>query len=251
MPNIYNGPYPGNDRNDYVTFTGLPIVQEAIAAASIGVVTVNHTNMWYIDGRYFEQYNTVATSVVAPAMGAVANGGLNIATLTAANSKEIEITQGNNAAIKNSFVAGTSAAFFVRATFRIPTLANATEVSVGFRKVQAYTAAPLSTYTDYAIIGVSGTAGHIKTQTGIASSYVVTDTTNIATANQNFSVQVNVAANGAVTYLFGDNNGLLIAPTTVVGATMGAVTMIPWIHCTMAAGANGEVDLVNYSCGLL
>src|SRR5271154_932568 len=98
MPNIYNGPYPGNDRNDYVTFTGLPIVQEAIAAASIGVVTVNHTNMWYIDGRYFEQYNTVATSVVAPAMGAVANGGLNIATLTAANSKEIEITQGNNAA---------------------------------------------------------------------------------------------------------------------------------------------------------
>ena len=54
MPNTtFNGPYAANERADYVTFTGLPIVQEAIAAASIGVVTVNHTNMWYIDGRYF------------------------------------------------------------------------------------------------------------------------------------------------------------------------------------------------------
>lgn len=251
MPNTYPGPYLGNDRNDYVTFTGLPIVQEALAAASIGVVTVNHTNMWYIDGKYFEQYNTVATSVVAPAMGAVANGGLNIGALTAANAKEIEITQGNNAAIKNSFIAGTSPAFFVRATFRVPTLANATEVSVGFRKVQTYAASPLTTYTDYAIIGISGTTGQIQLQTGIASAFVKTNTTNVATANQNFTVQVNVSSTGAVTYLFGDNNGPLIAPTTVAAATMGAVTMVPWIHSQMAAGANGEVDLVSYSCGLL
>ena len=130
-------------------------------------------------------------------------------------------------------------------------MANATEVSVGFRKVQSYTASPLSTYTDYAIIGVSGTAGHMKTQTGIASAYVVTDTTNVATAAQNFTVQVNVDGSGNVTYLFGDNNGVLIAPTTVVAAQMGAVTMVPWIHSTMAAGANGEVDLISYSCGLL
>lgn len=251
MPNVYTGPNLANDKNDYVTFTGLPIVQEAVAAASIGVVTVNHTNMWYIDGKYFEQYNTVATSVVAPTFGGVANGGLNLGVLTAANSKEIEITQGNNTSIKNSFLAGTSPAFFVRATFRIPTLANVTELSVGFRKQAAYTAAPLSTYTDYAIIGVHLTAGEIYTQTGIASAYVVTDTTNAATAATNFTLQVNVASNGAVTYLWGNNNGVLIAPTTTVGATMGAVTMIPWIHMTMAAGANGEADLVSYACGLL
>jgi hypothetical protein len=251
MPSVYTGPYPGNDRNDYVTFTGLPIVQSATSAASIGVVTVNTTNMWYIDGRYFEQYNTVATSVVAPSMGGVINDGLNVGALIAANSKEVEITQGNNIAIKNCFLAQTSPPFFVRATFRIPTLANLTEVSVGFRKQQAYTASPLTTYTDYAIIGVSGTAGLIQTQTGIASAFVKTSTTNSATAATNFTLQVNVDGSGNVTYLWGNSNGPLIAPTTVVAAQMGAVNMIPWLHFTAAAGANGEVDLVSYACGLL
>lgn len=256
MPSVYPGPFAGNERNDYVNFTGLPIVQEAIAAASIGVVTVNHTNMWYIDGKYFEQYNTVATSVVAPSMGTVANNGLNIGALCNAASKEIEITQGNSSSIKNAFVARTSPAFFVRATFNIKTLADVTELSVGFRKVQTYAASPLSTYTDYAIIGVSGTSGFLKTQTGIASAYVTTDLhaasgTQLATAGTNFTVQVNVDGSGNVTYLWANANGALVIPTGVVAAQMGAVTMIPWIHYTVSAAAADEVDLVSYACGLL
>lgn len=251
MPNTFPGPYLANERNDYVTFTGLPIVQEALAAASIGVVTQGHTNMWYIDGRYFEQFNTVATSVVAPSIGAQSGvAGLNIGALCNAASKEIEITQGNSANIKNAFVAGTSPAFFVRATFNAKTLADVTELSVGFRKVASYTASPLSTYTDYAIIGISGTASKLQTQTGIASAYVKTDTTQTVTAATNFTVQVNVSASGAVTYLWGSGNAVLAQPTTVVGATMGAVTMVPWIHYTVAAAAD-EVDLVSYACGLL
>lgn len=251
MPNVYPGPFSANQRADYVTFTGLPIVQEALAAASIGVVTQGHTNMWYIDGKYFEQFNTVATSVVAPSMGTILNNGLNIGALCNAASKEIEITQGNNAAIKNCFVTGTSPAFFVRATFNINTIVDVTELSVGFRKQAAYTAAPLTTYTDYAIIGVSGTAGHLQTQTGIASAYVKTDTTNVATAATNFTLQVNVDVAGNVTYLWGNANGPLIAPTTVAAAAMGAGSnFIPWIHYTVAAAA-AEVDLVSFACGLL
>jgi hypothetical protein len=252
MPSVYPGPYLGNQRNDYVTFTGLPIVQEAVAAASIGLVTQGHTNMWYIDGRYFEQFNTVATSVVAPALGSKLNDGLNIGALCNAASKEIEITQGNSVSIKNCFVTGTAPAFYVRATFNAKTLADVTELSVGFRKQASYTAAPLSTYTDYAIIGISGTAGKLQTQTGIASAYVVTDTTNTVTAGQNFTVQVNVDASRNVTYLWGDNNGPLIAPTTVVAAQMGAsLNFIPWIHYTVSAAAADECILVSYSCGLL
>jgi hypothetical protein len=251
MPSIYTGPYPLSERNDYVTFTGLPIVQEALAAASIGVVTVNHTNMWYIDGRYFEQYNTVATSVVAPSIGTILNNGLNIGALCNAASKEIEITQGNSAAIKNCFVTRTSPSFFVRATFNINTLADVTELSVGFRKQQTYAVSPLTTYTDYAIIGVSGTSGHIQTQTGIGSAFVKTDTTNIATAATNFTVQVNIDGSGNVTYLWGNANGALVAPTTSVGAQMGnALNFIPFIHFTVG-GAAAEVDLVSYACGLL
>ena len=252
MPSIYPGPYAGNVRNDYVTFTGTPIVQEAIAAASIGVVTVNHTNMWYIDGRYFEQYNTVATSQVAPSLGTLLNNGLNIGSLCNAASKEIEITQGNSTSIKNCFVTRTSPSFFVRATFNIKTLADVTELSVGFRKVATYASSPLSTYTDYAIIGVSGTSGHIQTQTGIASVYVKTDTTNVATAGTNFTVQVNIDGSGNVTYLWANANGALIAPTTVVAAQMGtSLNFVPWIHYTVSAAAADEVDLISYACGLL
>ena len=252
MANIYTGPYAANVRNDYTNFTGLPIVQEAVAAASIGVVTVNHTNMWYIDGKYFEQYNTVATSVVAPSMGTILNNGLNIGALCNAASKEIEITQGNNAAIKNCFVTRTSPSFFVRATFNINTIADVTELSVGFRKVASYTASPLSTYTDYAIIGVSGTSGHIQTQTGISGVYVKTDTTNTATAATNFTLQVNIDGSGNVTYLWANANGLLAQPTTVVAAQMGAsLNFVPWIHYTVSAAAAAEVDLVSYACGLL
>lgn len=252
MPNVYPGPYSENAKNDFVNFTGLPIVQEAVAAASIGVVTVNHTNMWYIDGKFFEQYNTVATSVVAPSQGTGLNNGLNIGALCNAASKEIEITQGNNVAIKNCFVTRTSPAFFVRATFNIATIADVTELSVGFRKVQTYAASPLSTYTDYAIIGVSGTAGHIQTQTGIGGVYVKTDTTNVATAATNFTVQVNIDGSGNVTYLWANANGVLIAPTTVAAAQMGAsLNFVPWIHYTVSAAAAAEVDLVSYACGLL
>lgn len=252
MPSIYPGPYTANERNDYVTFTGLPIVQEAVAAASIGVVTQGHTNMWYIDGRYFEEFNTVATSVVAPSMGTILNNGLNIGALCNSTSKEIEITQGNSTAIKNCFVTRTSPSFFVRATFNINTIADVTELSVGFRKQASYTASPLSTYTDYAIIGVSGTSGHIQTQTGIASTYVKTDTTNVATAATNFTIQVNIDGSGNVTYLWGNSNGALVAPTTVVAAQMGAsLNFIPWIHYTVSGAAAAEVDLVSYACGLL
>lgn len=252
MPNIYPGPFPANERATTVSFTGLPIIQEAVTAASIGVVTVNHTNMWYIDGKYFEQYNTVATSQVAPSMGTILNNGLNIGSLCNAASKEIEITEGNNAAIKNCFVTRTSPSFYVRATFNINTIADVTELSVGFRKQQAYSASPLSTYTDYAIIGVSGTAGHIQIQTGIGSAYVKTDTTNTATAATNFTLQVNIDGSGNATYLWANANGVLAAPTTVAAAQMGAsLNFIPWIHYTVSAAAAAEVDLVSYSCGLL
>ena len=75
---------------------------------------------------------------------------------------------------------------------------------------------------------------------------------NTITAGQNFTVQVNVAANGTVTYLWGDNNGVLIPPANLATpAVMGALTFIPWMHFKQAAGAFDEVDIVSYSCGLL
>lgn len=256
MPNTFPGPYAGNIRNDYVSFTGLPIVQEAVTAASIGLVTINHTNKWYVEGgKYIECYNTTTISQVAPSVSAQTGvPGLNIGSLLATNAYECEITQGNSATIKNAFTVNTSPSFFVRATFNVKTLASTTECTVGFRLVQTYDASPIADYTDYAMLGLSGTGGKLQTQTRIASAAaVVTDTTQTITAATNFTVQVNIDGSGNVTYLWASGNGVLAAPTTVVAAqlTTASAPMIPWIHVKQAAGAHDEVDLISYACGLL
>lgn len=257
MPSVYPGPYPGNERNDYVNFTSLPITMEAVAAGSIGVVTVSHSNAWMIDGKYFECFNAVALSQVVPTMSTtIANNGLNIASVTAANGKAIEITQGTTKSIKNSFLTRTSPAFFVRATFNIAVLNTVQDVCVGFRVFGAGNTT-FTSQSDYAYLGVHSTSGLMSAQTNLASGGVITTATNpsvTAVLAQNFTIQVNVDGSGNVTYLTGLNNGALTA-TTLSGAVTyqfgASVQVIPSIICSMAAGANGEVDLVSYACGLL
>lgn len=251
MPNVFAGPWPSNVKNTFCNFTHQPIGVEK-GSANAPVVTINHTNAWMVNGNYFECYNTTTSTAAMPTMGTIANNGLNIDTVTGAAAKSIEITEGIDASQKNAFVAGTSPAFYVRATFNVNTLANVTELYVGFRKIQAYQATLPAGYTDYAAFGIHGAAGALESQTQIASGgNVITDSTNVVTAGTNFTVQVNVSAAGAVTYLRDvTGNGPLIAPTTVAAYTFGAVSVVPYIIYTTVT-SHTEVDLVSYSCGLL
>jgi hypothetical protein len=206
-----------------------------------------------VDGVYFEQYNTTASSAAMPSMGTIANNGLNINAITLVTGKTIEITQGNTAAQLNAFVIGTSPAFFVRATFDVATTADVTDLYIGFRKVQAYQATVPTGYTDYATFGVHGTSAKLQSQTQTGSGgNTVTDSTNTITAAQNFTVQVNVDGSGNVTYLKDTTgNGPLIAPTSVASYQFtNALTVMPYIIYTTGSAA-AEVDLVSYSCGLL
>jgi hypothetical protein len=239
--------YVSNAQNTFVgKFDGIPSM--SASTGGVAAVTINTTNIWSVPqwGAQFEQYNTTVATAIAPTMSATAGNGLNIDTIGGAASKSIEITEGNTVNAKNAFVIGTSAAFFVKAGFNIATLADVTDLYVGFRKVQAYQATLPAGYTDYATIGVHSTAGLIELQTNIGGAgNTITSTTQSATAATIFTVQVNVSAGGVVTYLLTGS-----APTTVAAYTFtSALTVVPYIIYTTPAGGHAEVDLVSYQCG--
>jgi hypothetical protein len=257
MPSVFPGPFPGNVKATVCNFTHLPVGANTAgnpgtSFAAVPATTINTINQWMVNGNYFECYNTTASTAAMPLMGTIANNGINIDTVTGAAAKSIEITEGNAVSIKNAFVAGTSPAFYVRATFNINTLANVTELYVGFRKQQTYQATLPTGYTDYATIGVHGAAGLLQLQTQLSSGgNTVTSTTNSVTAATNFTVQVNVDSAGAVTYLRDvTGNGPLIAPTATAAYSFGAVTVIPYIIYTTVT-SHTEVNLVNWTCGML
>lgn len=248
MPNVFPGPFKGNERNDFVNFSHQPI---AVAKGSLAIpaITINTSNAWYVDGKYFEQYNGTTSTAVMPTMGTIANNGLNIDTITGAAAKSIEITQGISAAQLNAFVAGTSPAFFVRATFNINTIANVDDLNVGFRVNSAYSATP-DTYSDYANFGVEGASLLLQSQTNLASAGVVLTSSGVSmVAGQNFTVQVSVSSAGVASYSYALNNGPMLAATTAA-YTFGAVTVVPYIIYSTVT-SHTEVDLVSYACGLL
>jgi hypothetical protein len=214
------------------------------AASTQGLINVWSISQW---GAYFEEYNNVATSIIAPTLSATAGNGLNIGALANANSKAIEVTEGNSVNTKNSFVTGTSPAFYVQASFVLPVLNTVQNILLGFRIVQTYQATSLPTYTDYAGIGILSTLGEFNIQTQKTSGGEVdTDTTQAATAATLFTLKVLVSSAGVVTYQI---NGL--APTVTAAYTFTASTrVIPFIYLIQAAGAHGELDLVSYQCGL-
>lgn len=255
----FPGPFKGNDKTTICNFGSWMLGANTAgnpgtAGAAVPATTINTINQWLLPDGYFECYNTTASTAAMPLMATIANNGINIDTVTGAAAKTIEITEGNSVAQKNAF-ASRSLPFFVRATFNINTLANVTELYVGFRKQQTYQAVLPANYTDYATIGVHLATGKIQIQTQLASGgNTLTDTTNVATAGSNFTVQVNVDASGNVTYLLNVNttlSGPLVAPSATAAYQFGAgLTLIPYIIYTTVT-SHTEVDLVQYTCGLL
>ena len=253
----FPGPFKGNDKTTICNFGSWMLGANTAgnpgtAGAAVPATTINTINQWLLPDGYFECYNTTAATAAMPTMATLANNGINIDTVNGAAAKSIEITEGNAVSIKNAF-ASRSVPFFVRATFNVNTLANVTSLYVGFRKQQTYQATLPTGYTDYAVFGISGAAGLLQSQTQTASGgNTVTNSTNTVTAATNFTVQVNVDATGNVTYLRDiSGNGPLIAPTTVAAYQFAnALTLVPYIIYTTVT-SHTEVDLVNYTCGLL
>lgn len=227
-----------------------------VYGTAVAATTINTINTWVGGGWALEQYNTTAETAVAPILSSAnLNNGLNIDAVTGAASKSLEITEGNLLGAKNVFVTGTSNPFFVRATFLITTLADVTDLYVGFRKLQTYQATLPAGYTDYAAFGVHGTAGLLESQTQIGSGGNVVTTSGInVTAGVNFTIQVNVDGSGNASYSYSVANpatpGVKLTPAiTVPYAFTAALDVIPYCIYTTPAGGHAEVDLVNWIAG--
>jgi hypothetical protein len=238
-----------NTRNTVInTFNTIPVMSASTGGTA--AVTINTTNVWAIPefGGYLEEYNTTASTAIAPSMSTVVGNGLNIDTIGGAASKSIEITEGNSPNTKNAFIiSATQPAFYVQASFNVNTIADVTDLYIGFRKQQAYQATIPAGYTDYATLGVHGVAGLIESQTQVASGgNVVTSTGITITALVTFTLKVVVNPGGVVQYFV---NGVLT--NTVAYTFTAALQVIPYIIYSSSAGGHAEVDLVNYSAGLV
>ena len=241
----------GSQNTSVRIFGAVPVA--SAKTGGVAAVTINTTNLWAFPqwGAYFEAYNTVALQAIVPALSATAFKGLNLDSATGANSAAIEITEGISLSAKNLFTIGSTFPFYVQATFSAATLADVTDVIVGFRAASAYQATVFgaSGYTDYAFIGIlgGGTPGEFQIQTQVGSAgNVVTDTTQHATAATSFTVRVNVSGAGVVTYLI---NG--VAPTVTAAYTFtSSLNVVPCIYYQAASGGHAEVDLIAYQCGL-
>lgn len=201
-------------------------------------------NIYLQEGLIMEMYNITAQTLGVPKIAA---SGLNIGG-DATNSDGLELNFGVLANNRFAFVSQTSLAFFVEATFVVTTVANIDPLWIGFRRNNANNAT-FTNYTDAAFIGLYPTTAAtvaIVGQNLNAAGFVYTNTTNAWANGATVKVRVNVAANGAVTYLIND-----VAPVVAPAAfTFDAGdVIIPCIHLVQDAGGNTPVYMTQFACG--
>jgi len=104
----------------------------------------------------------------------------------------------------------------------------------------------LSNYTDFASIGIVGTAAKIETQTQLNSGGVTTtDSTQTASDGVAFQLKIMVSASGVVTYQFN-----YAEPTVVAAFTFDdGDVVIPFVRFTEAADITTQAATNFLECG--
>jgi hypothetical protein len=204
-----------------------PITAKVGGGAATG--TAGDNNVLFTPNGQYEWYVIGTQTILAPKLDAF---GLNLVQDNTAGDG-IELCLGVTALSPACFVIGTDAAFFIKAEFKVEDASGVNPLIIGFRKVAAFDAT-LSNYTDFASIGVVGTAdpNTIFIQTQITTGGVVaTNTTQTVADGATFRVSVKVSAAGVVTYLVND-----AAPTVTAAYTFTtALNVIPFVRFTEAA----------------
>lgn len=194
----------------------------------------------------FEYFNVGTNTNVGPKLDG--SFGLNLATqATSTHGVEYNtgVTPQNNFTFLIDNSGNTTPAFFVRAQFKVATIDGVNPLLLGFRKLQANNAT-FASYTDFASIGVVGTAGHFQTETQLATGGVVTyDTTQIGANATMFQVVVLVDSFGNVTY---EING--VAPTSTVPYQFAnGLTVMPFIRVVQSVTTTASASCNYFECG--
>lgn len=204
-----------------------PVTAKVGGGAATG--TAGDLNVLYTAfGQY--EWNVIGTqTILAPSLDAY---GLNLVQDNTSGDG-IELCMGQTALSPMAFTIGEQAAFFLQAVFKVQDVSGANPLIIGLRKAQAFDAT-LSNYTDFASIGIVGTAGHIQIQTQINSGGVTTtDTTNVAADGVAFQLAIYVSATGVVSYQY-NYAAPTVLPVAAVQFDSGDV-VIPFIRFTEAA----------------
>lgn len=231
----------------YCVFGAAPVCSAAAGTAAVATSS-NTNNLIFNDGNAFEIFNQTNVGQPAPTLSNNPVGsGLSFAAVINAGSLGIEMTNGHQANCKTNRTCNSSPAFFLKATFIITTDNLVNQLFIGFRKQQSYTAT-LTSYTDYATIGISGTNSpakiQIQTQTG-SGGQTTTNTTNTWASGATHTLGVFVDASGNVTYTIDGS-----APTATAAFQFASgKNVIPFMWYVTPAGGSAEVDITSWIFG--
>ncbi len=228
-----------DNRYYFDNFIVNPVTSAVGGGAATGVAGDN--NVLYTQNEAYE-WNVIGTqTILAPKLDTF---GLNLVQDNTAGDG-IELCAGQTALSPLAFTVNQDPAFFFQCEFKVQDVSGANPLIIGFRKAQAFDAT-LSNYTDFAAIGIVGTAAKIQTETQLASGGVITtDTTQTATDGAILVLRINVDSTGVVTYQLNGST-----PTVVAAFTFAVNTIvIPFIRFVEAADITTQASINYFECG--
>ena len=222
---------------DDITFQDAPLVLLSGNAPALPTGATGTVNLMSFRDFAMEQFILGAgQTIIAPVMDAT--GLLVSGDLTATEGFEYNWGAARSNS-RHAFTIGTSAAFFLEWKFTVADVSGAAPYMIGFRKAEANNAT-LTSYTDYAMIGLDAVAavGNVVLKTELnAGGTTNTDTTDAWNDAESHTLKVLVSAAGVVTYEIDGG-----APSVTAAFTFdNADVVVPFMRLEHQAGAPGAV----------
>lgn len=231
-----------DNRYWFDTFQVQPVTSKVGGGAATG--TAGDNNVLFTQFGQYEWFVIGTQTILAPSLDTF---GLNLVQDAAVAGDGLEFLMGQTALSPCSFTVNQDNAFFLQAVLKVQDVSGANPLIIGFRKVQAFDAT-LANYTDFAAIGIVGTAAKIETQTQLATAGVVTtDTTQTATDGATMQLKVSVSGTGVVSYQFNYGTPTVVAATAFQFAANTIV--VPFIRFTQAADLTTQASINYLECG--
>lgn len=227
----------------YDSFDSNPATSKVGGGAATGTAGDNNVLASRV-GNIYEWYVIGTQTILAPKIDAF---GLNLASQDATAGDGIELCQGVLANCPAGFTIGTDEAFMFRTSFKVEDASGCNPLIIGFRKAAAFNAT-LSSYTDFASIGIVGTAdpNTIKIQTNLANAGVVTtDTTQTWADGATHRLAILVSKLGVVSYQIDDAAPVVTAAYTFANGTF----VVPFVRFTQAADITTQASMNVYEIG--
>jgi len=230
---------------DDVTFHCNPICLLSGNAPALPTGATGTVNLLGFPEMTMEQYILGAgQTIISPVMDAT--GLLVSGDLTATEGFEYNFGAAL-ATSRHTYTIGTSAAFFLEWRFTVADVTGAESIMIGFRKTEANNAT-LTSYTDYALIGLDNVTspGNVVISTELNSGGTTnTNTTDAWGDGETHTLGVYVSAAGVVTYTVDG-----AAPSVTAAFTFdNGDTIAPIFRLMHGAAAPGAIHWQSMKCG--